>query len=72
MNLLSKIEMKHTLIYLSFIGLLASCTGSGEKADAYGNFETDELTVSAQASGKLLVFNAEEGQERKGDRASHF
>ena len=67
MNLLSKIEMKHTLIYLSFIGLLASCTGSGEKADAYGNFETDELTVSAQASGKLLVFNAEEGQDLNAD-----
>lgn len=65
MNLLFKIEMKHTLIYLSFIGLLASCSGSDDKADAYGNFETDELTVSSEASGKLLVFNAEEGQNLK-------
>lgn len=57
--------MKNTFLILSLFGLLASCTGTGEKADAYGNFETDELTVSAEASGKLLVFNAEEGQNLK-------
>jgi HlyD family secretion protein len=57
--------MKNTFLILSLFGLLASCTGNGEKADAYGNFETDELTVSSEASGKLLVFDADEGQNLK-------
>ncbi len=40
---------------------LLSCTGNGDKADGYGNFEATETTISAEASGKLLVFNVEEG-----------
>lgn len=54
--------MKNAFLMFSLLGLLAGCTGNGDKADAYGNFETDELTVSAETSGKLLVFNVEEGQ----------
>ncbi len=42
--------------------LLAACNGNGTVADAYGNFEADELIVGAEASGKILAFTVEEGQ----------
>ena len=42
--------------------LLMSCNGNGKKADAYGNFEADEITVSSEASGRILWFSATEGQ----------
>ncbi len=40
---------------------LAGCRG-GAKPDAYGNFESTEVVVSAEASGQLLRFDAVEGQ----------
>ncbi|MCM4167451.1 hypothetical protein KCTC52924_01054 [Arenibacter antarcticus] len=43
------------------IVLLWSCNGTGDKADGYGNFEATETTVSAEANGKLLSFQVEEG-----------
>lgn len=39
----------------------AACTGDGTGADAYGNFEADDLIVSAEGSGRILQFTAEEG-----------
>lgn len=65
MNHKTTIPMKNAFLMFSLLGLLAGCTGNGDKADAYGNFETDELTVSAETSGKLLVFDVEEGQTLK-------
>jgi HlyD family secretion protein len=41
--------------------LLVACADSGRKADAYGNFEAREITVSAQGSGQILWLAAEEG-----------
>lgn len=57
--------------YFLFIGVaFSACQNSNHKADAYGNFEADEMIVSAEASGKLLAFNIEEGQTLKaGDQA---
>ena len=40
--------------------LLASC-GEKNDFDATGTFEATEVTVSAEASGKVLTFTAEEG-----------
>ncbi|WP_278036124.1 HlyD family secretion protein [Flavobacterium nitratireducens] len=34
-----------------------------KKADGYGNFEATEVTISAEANGKLLAFNVEEGNQ---------
>lgn len=54
---------KNTLIsaFISAAYLLAACTN--QKAyDASGSFEAVETTISADASGKLLQFNIEEGQ----------
>jgi len=45
--------------------MLISCNRSSNKADAYGTFETDEVTISAEASGKLTNFNIDEGDQVK-------
>ncbi|HYC52876.1 MAG TPA: HlyD family efflux transporter periplasmic adaptor subunit [Gemmatimonadaceae bacterium] len=42
--------------------LLVACSGEPE-ADAYGNFEANEVVVAAQASGQLRSFSAQEGAE---------
>lgn len=54
--------------HIVFLGLLLasttfSCQKSGPKVDAYGNFEADELIISAEASGKIIALQVEEGQE---------
>lgn len=41
---------------------LLSCNRDAEKFDASGTFETDEVIVSAQATGQILSFNVQEGQ----------
>jgi HlyD family secretion protein len=41
---------------------LSACQKSAPKADAYGNFEADDLIVGAEASGKILHLAVEEGQ----------
>ncbi len=51
-----------TLPAFAMIILLSSCNGGASLSDAYGNFEATEVLISAEASGKLLAFTAEEGQ----------
>lgn len=52
--------------YLLFAGaMFAACQKNNNKADAYGNFEADERIVSAEASGKILALQIEEGQSLK-------
>jgi len=41
--------------------LLFSCSKKSEKSDAYGNFETEEITISAENSGKIIYDSIEEG-----------
>lgn len=48
-------------IALLFI-LTIGCTTNDDIADAYGNFEAVETTVSAEATGALRQFSVEEGQ----------
>lgn len=43
----------------------SACQKNNNKADAYGNFEVDEIIVSAEASGKILSLKIEEGQTLK-------
>jgi len=54
-----------TLVLLALAGLVVSCNGTADRADAYGNFEVEEVTISAQASGELLQFSVEEGTQLK-------
>lgn len=52
-----------TKIYLIIIPILmTACNGNENNSDAYGNFEAKEVIVSAEAQGKIIVFNIEEGQ----------
>jgi HlyD family secretion protein len=40
-----------------------ACNSGDEKADASGNFEADEIILSAEANGKILSLPIEEGDE---------
>ena len=51
-----------TLIIIAVI-LLAGCKNKTDKADAYGNFEATEVTVSAETSGRVLQFDPVEGSQ---------
>ena len=49
------------LVLLSLTTVLFSCNGTDEKADGYGNFEATEVTISAEAIGKIEFLTIEEG-----------
>lgn len=42
-----------------------SCNRNNAEFDATGNFEADEVIISAEASGKIIQLNVEEGTEVK-------
>lgn len=52
------------LVFLLLLSLL-SCQEEENGADAYGNFEATEIWVSAEANGKILQLEVEEGQQLK-------
>lgn len=52
--------MKQLFTFLILINLVA-CNKNNNKADGYGNFEATEVTISAEASGKIEYLNLEEG-----------
>ena len=54
--------MKKIAILLTAI-ILISCNKNNEKADAYGNFEATEITVSSESNGKIEFLNVEEGAQ---------
>ena len=49
------------VIAVLLLAFLPGCGGDAD-ADAYGNFEATEVTVSAQAEGRLMRFLVNEGQ----------
>ncbi|MEQ8705372.1 MAG: HlyD family efflux transporter periplasmic adaptor subunit [Phaeodactylibacter sp.] len=53
------------MIPLLFLLPLTACQEAGPSSDAYGKFEAREVIVSAEANGKLVAFNAAEGQQLK-------
>ena len=56
--------MKKIGILLTAI-IFISCNKNNEKADAYGNFEATEITVSSESNGKIEFLNVEEGAQLK-------
>ena len=52
--------MKRIFIYCALPLLTAACGRSGD-FDATGTFEATEVVVSAEATGRILRFDAEEG-----------
>lgn len=55
--------MKNLIYYIIGILFLSSCNNGEPLPDAYGNFESDETTISALMPGKLVYLNLEEGQK---------
>jgi HlyD family secretion protein len=53
----------YLLAFLSFLTI--SCAQTDSEFDATGNFEADEIIISAEAAGKILRLDIEEGSELK-------
>lgn len=53
----------HYFIALSGIAWMTSCGGNNNKFDATGAFEATEVIVSAEASGRIMQFDVEEGKQ---------
>lgn len=49
------------IITLLIWASLFSCNKNNDKADGYGNFEATEVTISAEANGKIEYLKVEEG-----------
>lgn len=56
-------QMKNILLVLLVAMFLGACDHDNNKADAYGNFETTEVTVASESNGKIEFLNLEEGDE---------
>lgn len=54
--------MKTSFAAVFTLAFFAACSSGDDIADAYGNFESTEVIVSAEATGRLLRFEVEEGQ----------
>ncbi len=52
--------MKKIIPFL-ILASLVSCNKNNDKADGYGNFEATEVTISAEANGKIEYLELEEG-----------
>lgn len=60
--------MKHLILLLIIAIIPAGCRENVKNADAYGNFEADEVIISAETNGRILLFDAAEGSDiNKGD-----
>lgn len=65
-------ELKVLICTAALALLLAACSSS-DGADAYGQFEADMVTVSAQANGQLLSFSVKEGMKlEEGTQVGHI
>lgn len=54
--------MKKNILILFLIIIFISCSKDNNKSDAFGNFEATEVLISAETSGKLMLFNINEGE----------
>jgi HlyD family secretion protein len=57
----NKIHKMKTIVTFLILTSLVSCTKNDEKANGYGNFEATEVTISAEANGKIDFLKLEEG-----------
>jgi HlyD family secretion protein len=53
--------MKIRLLIIILATLLFACKNKTENADAYGNFESTEVIVSAETGGRIMQFDCVEG-----------
>jgi HlyD family secretion protein len=57
------IYMKYPILFLNLILLFAACSSNNKNNDASGMFEATEVIVSAETTGKILIFTIQEGQK---------
>ncbi|HDS07313.1 MAG TPA: HlyD family efflux transporter periplasmic adaptor subunit [Bacteroides sp.] len=57
--------MDHRYVLIGLMIWLAGCSSRADQSDAYGNFETIEVIVSAESQGRILRFDPVEGDELK-------
>ena len=57
--------MKKMIFMAMISAFLFSCSNKGDGADAYGNFEADEILVSSESMGLVTDMNIEEGNSVK-------
>lgn len=63
MSCLHNTKRNH-LIFVIMTGMIfSSCSSNNDISDAYGNFESDEVIISAEESGRLLFFSVNEGDK---------
>jgi HlyD family secretion protein len=55
--------MKRIIFYLSMVVFVAACSNDDNKSDAYGNFEADEIFLSAESMGEIMDIKVHEGEE---------
>jgi HlyD family secretion protein len=60
-NMVKSIISASRLFFLCLFILSASGCGKNGKSDGYGNFESTEVIVSSETTGKLLQFHVREG-----------
>ena len=58
--------MKNILTIIIAFALF-SCNKTDNEADAYGNFEATEVTISAESNGKIEYLNLDEGMQLEKD-----
>lgn len=51
------------IVFTSLLVAVLSCKDKKSEADAYGNFEATEITVSSEANGKIEFLEVEEGNK---------
>ena len=54
-------KLQTQTLILTFMVMVATSCNTKKTSDAYGNFEAIETTISAEANGRILMLNLEEG-----------
>lgn len=60
--------MKQIIVSIFVLTSLLACNSNGNRFDASGSFEADEVVVSSQLAGQLISFTVEEGDSLKKDQ----
>ncbi len=55
--------MKKILILIIAVVALSACAGTKNEADAFGNFESDEIVISSENNGRIISASVAEGDK---------